>query len=317
MSTPGDGATGPGAALKRAREARELSVLEVADALNLTVRVVKLLEDEAWAELPRPAFTRGYLRAYARLMGEDAEGIAAGYTAAVGDVTAEVPLERMEVEPRGLTETMHRHPGAVLSASVAIAVGIVVALLWWVWPEETQPTDRTVEAPALRTAPQVATSPAQTSRAPGASREDPPVSEPVIEAAPTPTDEPRPPAEEPAAAVAADDTSVSGPAPEDEELDSVFADEEPATRVRRISPEGNDRLTLTFTNDCWVEVKDPQGTNLYSDLSRAGDALELVGEAPFRLLLGYAPGVALAFNGERVVLTAHTRNNVASLVLGQ
>jgi len=42
-----------------------------------------------------------------------------------------------------------------------------------------------------------------------------------------------------------------------------------------------------------------------------------VGQAPFRVLLGYAPGVQMSFNGETVVLAPHTRNNVATLVLGQ
>ena len=54
-----------------------------------------------------------------------------------------------------------------------------------------------------------------------------------------------------------------------------------------------------------------------SDLSRSGQTLELVGSSPFRILLGYAPGVRMAFNGDPVVLGPHTRNNVANLVLGQ
>jgi cytoskeleton protein RodZ len=86
---------------------------------------------------------------------------------------------------------------------------------------------------------------------------------------------------------------------------------------RRITETGDDRLAFAFTQDCWVEVKDRQGRSIYSDLSRSGDSLELVGQAPFMIMLGYAPGVTLSFNGERVTLTPHTRNNVATLALGQ
>ena len=87
--------------------------------------------------------------------------------------------------------------------------------------------------------------------------------------------------------------------------------------VRRISAPGDDRLLFEFSDECWVRVLSTTGENLYSDLNLAGQTLELVGRGPFRILLGYAPGVRMAFNGEPVVLGPHTRNNVANLVLGQ
>jgi cytoskeleton protein RodZ len=66
-----------------------------------------------------------------------------------------------------------------------------------------------------------------------------------------------------------------------------------------------------------VEIKDTAGAVLFGDLGRAGGQIELVGAGPFRVLLGYAPGVLLEYNSEPVALAPHTRNNVASLVLGQ
>src|SRR5690606_20039825 len=86
---------------------------------------------------------------------------------------------------------------------------------------------------------------------------------------------------------------------------------------RRITERGDDRLAFTFTEDCWVEVRSATGAPLYSELSRGGSELVLVGEGPFRILLGYAPGVELTFNGEPLPLAPHTRDNVANLVLGQ
>jgi cytoskeleton protein RodZ len=85
---------------------------------------------------------------------------------------------------------------------------------------------------------------------------------------------------------------------------------------RRITPDGDDRLGLAFSDDCWVEVRDLEGRRLYSNLSRGGSELTLAGQGPFRVLLGYAPGASLRFNDEPVPLEPHTRNNVASLVLG-
>lgn len=64
---------GPGAALQAAREARQLSVPEVADQLKLSSAVVTALEANDWDRLPAQVFVRGYVRAYARLMGLDDE----------------------------------------------------------------------------------------------------------------------------------------------------------------------------------------------------------------------------------------------------
>jgi cytoskeleton protein RodZ len=89
------------------------------------------------------------------------------------------------------------------------------------------------------------------------------------------------------------------------------------SQPKRLTPTGDDRLTIEFSEECWVEIKDPSGVALFGDLGQAGERIELVGAAPFRVLLGYAPGVRLTYNAEPVALTPHTRNNVASLVLGQ
>lgn len=64
---------GPGAALQAAREARQLSVPQVADQLKLSSAVVTALEANDWDRLPAQVFVRGYVRAYARLMGLDDE----------------------------------------------------------------------------------------------------------------------------------------------------------------------------------------------------------------------------------------------------
>ena len=77
-----------------------------------------------------------------------------------------------------------------------------------------------------------------------------------------------------------------------------------------------DILVFSFVEDCWVEVQDGKGELIYGDLSRAGSTLEVSGVPPLRVLLGYAHGVSLMHNGSRVALVPHTRNNVASFVLG-
>ena len=75
-------------------------------------------------------------------------------------------------------------------------------------------------------------------------------------------------------------------------------------------------LIFHFTHDCWVQVFDAAGGVLHEDLERAEGGLEVRGDAPFTITLGYAPGVNLEYNGERVMLAQHTHDNVAKLALG-
>lgn len=89
----------------------------------------------------------------------------------------------------------------------------------------------------------------------------------------------------------------------------------PTVKKRRLNPGSGDTILLHFTNDCWVRVKDSTGRMLFSDMGRAGGGLELIGTGPFDVLLGFAPGATLNWNGSEVALAPHMRNNVATILL--
>lgn len=79
----------------------------------------------------------------------------------------------------------------------------------------------------------------------------------------------------------------------------------------------DDLLSFRFSGDCWVEVRDSEGTVIFADMRHAGDKLELAGRAPFKVVLGYAPVVSMNYNGESVNINRNTRTNSASLVVGR
>ena len=62
-----------GAILTRTREREGLDLPEVEEKTKIRVRYLRALEDEDWEVLPAPAYARGFLRAYAELLGLDAE----------------------------------------------------------------------------------------------------------------------------------------------------------------------------------------------------------------------------------------------------
>ena len=75
-------------------------------------------------------------------------------------------------------------------------------------------------------------------------------------------------------------------------------------------------MSFRFSDDSWVEVRDGGGELVHANLARAGETLALGGNPPFAILLGYAAGVRLDYNGNPVALGPHTQQNVARLVVG-
>ena len=282
---------GPGQVLRAEREALGVTTRDVAETLNLSITMVEAIEADDYERMPAAVFARGYIRAYARLLDLDPEPIVARYPEVA--VSNELP-ER--VEPPGIEERLRRHPQLVVGGLVLLALLLVVLIGVWLWPSDE--TEQAASGPAG-----------------GAAGEQAPLAEtpgtPTAEASEAPAQREEIQEGSPADA-AAPQLLAAVTAPEPVQVAAAEGG-----GARRITESGDDELRFAFTEDCWVEVRNATGRNLYSDLSRAGSSLALVGGGPFRILLGYAPGVTVTFNGEQVPLAPHTRNNVASLVLGQ
>lgn len=88
--------------LQHERELRGISLDEVADATRISVRQLEKLEQGRFAELPGEVFVKGYLRAYARVVGLKSDDVIAMYTGGareslVGDAPvriSQVPAEK-------------------------------------------------------------------------------------------------------------------------------------------------------------------------------------------------------------------------------
>lgn len=300
----------------------EVSTREVADALNLPVNVIEALEADDHERLPPTVFTRGYLRSYARLLELPPEPLLARYPEVTGEtdaITGELPV------------TSIPSPAPARTLGIAAVVGVIlIVLLVFLLGDDEQPVpeipeqvrDQPVEAEAVEEAFAESESADELK-----GRVQQPASVPLTREAVSAVEESVAPREEsqgteaeriPVPAVRTDIRTD-----DDGNETSAVAESEVSTPVtpsiveRRITEFGDDRLTFVFSEDCWVEVKSSDGENLYSDLNRSGRTLMLTGRAPFRILLGYAPGVSLSFNDAPVQLSRYTRNNVANLVLGE
>jgi curved DNA-binding protein CbpA len=73
--------SGPG--LRRVREARGLSLRQIANVTKIGVRFLEYIEDDRHAFLPAPVYLRGFLTEYARLIGLDPRRVVEAYMARI------------------------------------------------------------------------------------------------------------------------------------------------------------------------------------------------------------------------------------------
>ena len=70
----------PGGALRVAREVRGISLEEAARQTCIGISYLRALEADRYEELPNPAYVKGILRSYARILGISPEPLIDGYT---------------------------------------------------------------------------------------------------------------------------------------------------------------------------------------------------------------------------------------------
>jgi cytoskeletal protein RodZ len=120
-----DACTSPGTLLRAAREARELSQREVADRLHLMPGYPALIERDEFSALRHPAFARGYVRAYGKLVGVDEKILLEAFDRLQATAARPQP-EVARSRPPQLQRT-----GLGMVIGLALLVLLVVAVWWW------------------------------------------------------------------------------------------------------------------------------------------------------------------------------------------
>lgn len=280
----------PGAILKRQRELRGLSEREVAESLRLLPQQIGYLEADEFERFNGDIFCRAHLRAYAQLVGIDDrrllelyQAITPAYTDDDDEAIRVNTGLGIQVQKPGRGHSL-RYWGAGLAASLAL-------VLWFSQPDDTGSPLVISEI----------VDPNDQSSLHALEQEESPGNTLLV-------------------------GTASSDAFDAEEQESVVLDlpagarpdasvVERGTAVTN-SRAGADKLQFAFTEDCWVEVTDGNGAIIFAALKRAEDTLLLSGTGPFKVLLGYAHGVSLNYNGEPIEINVNNRNNSARLVVG-
>jgi cytoskeleton protein RodZ len=119
--------TSIGTTLRAAREAKQLSVQDVADKLKIRPSLVEALETERFSDLPEPIYTRAYLERYAQIVGVDAVSLVTTYDRRAGFQTAVTSV------PKPTTAASSTMRFAVPPFVFVLAGAALAAGGFWVW----------------------------------------------------------------------------------------------------------------------------------------------------------------------------------------
>lgn len=125
---------GPGAQLASIRKKHKYSLEYVANKLHLRVRMIELLEADAYAEMPEPVFVKGYLRAYAKLLDIDPSPLLELFQRFY--VYEESPPERLLWQSR--KQTNHTERWARVGTALFALVVLGAVLGWWIKNKEIE-----------------------------------------------------------------------------------------------------------------------------------------------------------------------------------
>jgi cytoskeleton protein RodZ len=314
-------AGGPGKTLAAQREAMGWSVEQVADQLKLAVRQVVALEADDFAALPSPAVTRGFVRAYAKILKLDAAPLVAQVPVDSAP-PVEVNTVRREARPATFSESRFpshgRRSGLPLGWIGAAVVVFAAAGAAWKFgliplgqqhAEPAASSDTAVLAPAA-SAPAANGSASDTLHstsvplisvpAPAAEGAAAPGGETAAPAAGTATP-PAAAATPPAAAA----TAPAAPAATAPAAQQPAANAAPAPEAAPAA--GGNALVFTVSEDSWIDVRPAKGGKpLVSRLVKAGSTETFNVTEPVKVVVGNTHGVRATLRGNAVELPGKT-----------
>jgi cytoskeleton protein RodZ len=311
---PGSGSGGAsppsslGARLCQAREARGIPIEGIAQRLRVRVAVLRAIEEDRLEGLA-PIYVRGYVRAYARIVGLGEESVLAALP------SAETPVVVTAHSGRVMRQNVMPGRGLKIAtlAVVVVLVGLTVASF-------RSPVDVAIDAgldagdaepgaPAVGRAP---TAP-EDRAAPGAATSGGvPYTYEVVPHPETPPAGPPATAPEPAATPPEPGTVADGgasPSPDPAVVESPVVSEDALLAAGH-------KLVLELDRESWTEVQDARGAKLYYALAAAGQIINVAGEPPFRVVLGNAPDVEVFYNGKPFDFTPWSHGRVARFTVG-
>jgi len=298
-----------GQQLQKAREAAGLSVSEVAGAQHLRPSVIQAIESGDYSQIDSELFLKGYVRTYAKQVGLNADSVIADLDRELEPIRQQREQE-YEANPLVDIERRRRRKRQVARTLFFLVILGVAGYLAFAFLMPGQDSgEAQSEAPGVTEAPQEQKEPAPETTEPSAA------SVPSASEAVELSSLPEPAAEPDTLAPLATEIPAGGEAlsePVAEQIPTVVETPEPALQNASGLATSSDmaRLQIQFTGNCWIQVRDANGNQLVSSLQRAGDSIDVSGEAPLKVVIGAVDAVGtIRFQGEPVELGSYRAVN--------
>ena len=273
----------PGRRLRAAREITHMTIAEIANHLRLDPRLITALEEDKYDELPGDAYVCGYLRSYARILKLPENEIVQAFTQGQ-DIKATIIPENVNILPV-------RHPykrllqlGIVLVLMLLITAGFLwIAEQLHIFEFNKTATSLSPDRALAGLQQQIVNDNSQ----PNTSEID----TTAVENIPTPIIQTVP-------ATVTEDKS------KDDEL------------MPRPGAGQSVILRLNYHADSWTDVQDVRGKQIVYRMVSKDSVLTLRGEPPLRVLLGYARGVKINYQGKPFDFSNYVKDDVAIFTIG-
>lgn len=270
-----------GLQLQAAREALGYSIGDVSQVLKFSPKQIEALEQSDFSLLKGNTFLRGFVRSYARFLHLDDSVLLSQLQQAHPVQTLEVhAVESMgaEMPERSSVMVPHRVRTALAGSLALLAVIGGLAYAYFAgWLALPQATyEKDAEVAAVKVAPVVPSGETLSNITP-----------PAVQVLPD-------------AASSLAPAQVSAPS-----LQPVSVPLAPDER----------QLTLTFSGDSWVEVRDARQEIVLTGKFNTGSQQFARGKAPFQVVIGNAAVVKLRYEDKQIDLQPFTRAEVARMTL--
>lgn len=334
----------PGGMLLAEREARGLTIHQVASELHVNDRLLESLENDRYDNLGAPIFVKGHLRNYARLLGLDPAEVITAYEHQTNAEPPELVSRQGEGTPM---ETATSGAWFAAFSWFLVAVLLFATIGWWYYQQEiiVQPEgELTIVDPSARdSATAVEPAPATDSDR----QADPLVDDPrarlqqpaevdasgeaagevdedagVMDSESTDTDAAE------AEAVSAEPTGSSArprPQPGTGARDVSAATQQPAASAAGPEPSaataqptttssqppagGSVQVEFVFAETSWIEVHNAADEVLLYDLVPEGQSRSVTAGGELRVFLGNAPAVSISVDGEQFDVGQYVRRD--------
>ena len=296
-------AAGPGQLLRNAREQLGWTREQVASRIHLRLTLIAAIESDTYDKHTSHTFIRGYLRTYAKLVGIPDETILAAY-----DKLGLTPPDNIDMQSFSRRSRQQANDSRLKVVTwLVILVLIALSVAWW-WQSTAR---RSAGDEALAATEMSATANPQGATLSSAADVVDPVLMPVASDAMATAAEPT------VSGAAATAPQVEASSAAVATVTSASVATLPVADDTAADPAKAPQLKMSFTADCWLDVKDAKGKTLFSGLKKANDQLVLEGPEPLKFIIGAPMAVNIEYQGKSIDMSRYNNGRTARLSLPQ